>query len=178
MRHPGSALFPRSAANIVSINRDCKIATRAIGGFRSSRPSAAGRWRRRAVRKSASQETSRYDPRTMLRIMYRGKPYTFDAPAHHFRRNRPAARRVRKIVAENATIAAGRRIKRPSHHLHTIPSRTAYDYIGKLMLHWAPNYTSRFEEDDFRNLLEGLKKKRRKKTASGRSSSETGWNMP
>ncbi len=90
--------------------------------------------------------------------MYRGKPRPFDAPAHHFDETARLPREF-EIVAENATtlqavVSKDRRITCTQYH-----PELPYDYIGKLMLHWAPNYTSMFAEDDFRNLLAGLKKK-------------------
>lgn len=93
-------------------------------------------------------------------IMYRGKPYTFDAPAHHFDETARLPREF-EIVAENATtlqavVSKDRRITCTQYH-----PELPYDYIGKLMQHWAPNYTSIFAEDDFRNLLARLKKKER-----------------
>lgn len=92
--------------------------------------------------------------------LYRGKPHPFDAPAHHFDETARLPREF-EIVAENATtlqavVSKDRRITCTQYH-----PELPYDYIGKLMLHWAPNYTSMFAEDDFRNLLAGLKKKER-----------------
>lgn len=91
-------------------------------------------------------------------IMYRGKPYTFDAPAHHFDETARLPGEF-EIVAENATtlqavVSRDRRIICTQYH-----PELPYDYIGKLMRHWAPNYTSMFAEDDFRSLLAGLNKK-------------------
>ena len=93
-------------------------------------------------------------------IMYRGKPRPFDAPAHHFDETARLPREF-DVVAENATtlqavVSRDRRITCTQYH-----PELPYDYIGKLMQHWASNYTSMFAEDDFRNLLEGLKKKER-----------------
>ncbi|MDE3000530.1 MAG: hypothetical protein OXU79_15775 [Gemmatimonadota bacterium] len=90
--------------------------------------------------------------------LYRGKPRPFDAPAHHFDETARLPREF-EIVAENATtlqavVSKDRRITCTQYH-----PELPYDYIAKLMLHWAPNYTSIFAEDDFRNLLAGLKKK-------------------
>lgn len=91
-------------------------------------------------------------------IMYRGKPRPFDAPAHHFDETARLPKEF-EIVAENATtlqavVSKDRRITCTQYH-----PELPYDYIGKLMLHWAPNYASMFAEDDFQNLLAGLKKK-------------------
>lgn len=88
-------------------------------------------------------------------IMYRGKPHTFDAPAHHFDETARLPREF-KIVAENATtlqavVSKDRRITCTQYH-----PELPYDYIGRLMQHWAPNYRSMFAEDDFRNLLAKL----------------------
>lgn len=92
--------------------------------------------------------------------LYRGKPRTFDAPAHHFDETArlPAGF---DIVAENATtlqavVSKDRRITCTQYH-----PELPYDYIGKLMLHWAPNYRSMFTEEAFRRLLAVLKKKER-----------------
>ena len=91
-------------------------------------------------------------------MLYRGKPPRFDAPAHHFDETVRLPREF-EIVAENATtlqavVSKDRRITCTQYH-----PELPYDYIGKLMQHWAPNYTSIFTEDDFLNLLAGLKKK-------------------
>ena len=92
------------------------------------------------------------------KTLYRGKPRTFDAPAHHFDETARLPREF-EIVAENATtlqavVSKDRRITCTQYH-----PELPYDYIGKLMLHWAPNYTAMFAEDKFQNLLESLKKK-------------------
>lgn len=92
------------------------------------------------------------------RTLYRGKPHTFDAPAHHFDETARLPREF-EVVAENATtlqtvVSKDRRITCTQYH-----PELPYDYIGKLMQHWAPNYTSMFAEDEFKNLLAGLKKK-------------------
>lgn len=92
------------------------------------------------------------------RTLYCGKPRTFDAPAHHFDETARLPREF-EIVAENATtlqavVSKDRRITCTQYH-----PELPYDYIGKLMRHWAPNYASMFAEDDFQNLLAGLKKK-------------------
>lgn len=92
--------------------------------------------------------------------LYRGKPRPFDAPAHHFDETARLPRAF-EIVAENATtlqavVSKDRRITCTQYH-----PELPYDYIGKLMQHWAPNYTSMFEEEDFRILLARLKKKER-----------------
>ena len=91
-------------------------------------------------------------------ILYRGKPRTFDAPAHHFDEiaRLPAGF---DIVAENATtmqavVSRDRRITCTQYH-----PELPYDYIGRLMMHWAPNYRSMFTEEAFEKLLAGLKKK-------------------
>ena len=91
-------------------------------------------------------------------ILYRGKPRPFDAPAHHFDETARLPGEF-EVVAENATtlqavVSKDRRVTCTQYH-----PELPYDYIGKLMLHWASNYTSIFAEDDFRNLLAGLKRK-------------------
>ena len=93
-------------------------------------------------------------------ILYRGKPHTFDAPAHHFDETARLPREF-EIVAENATtlqavVSRDRRITCTQYH-----PELPYDYIGKLMQHWASDYATMFAEDDFGNLLESLKKKER-----------------
>ena len=92
--------------------------------------------------------------------IYRGKPNTFDAPAHHFDE---IARLPGEfdVIAENAiTLQAvaskDRRVICTQYH-----PELPYDYIGKLLVHWAPNYRSVFTEDAFQKRLAGLKKKER-----------------
>ena len=92
------------------------------------------------------------------KTLYRGKPHPFDAPAHHFDETARLPREF-EIVAENATtlqavVSKDRRVTCTQYH-----PELPYDYIGKLMQHWSSNYTSMFAEDDFRNLLAGLKRK-------------------
>ena len=90
--------------------------------------------------------------------IYRGKPPTFDAPAHHFDEIARLPGGF-DIIAENAiTLQAAasrdRRITCTQYH-----PELPYDYIGKLLVQWAPNYSSMFTEDAFQSLLAGLKKK-------------------
>ena len=103
-------------------------------------------------------------PADFADTLYRGKPRTFDAPAHHFDETARLPREF-KIVAENATtlqavVSKDRRITCTQYH-----PELPYDYIGKLMLHWSANYTSIFAEDDFRNLLAALKKKEKEENS-------------
>ena len=69
------------------------------------------------------------------------------------------------IIAENAitlqaVVSKDRRVFCTQYH-----PELPYDYIGKLLMHWAPNYTSIFTEDAFQNLLAGLKKKEKEEKA-------------
>ncbi|MDE2889437.1 MAG: hypothetical protein OXR72_14615 [Gemmatimonadota bacterium] len=150
-------MIPRSAANIVSINHDCKIATRAIG--------ISGhhyRLWRRGCTGAQSRNRHRKRHRGTIAGLFQN-PVSWQTAhvrrvCHHFDE---AARLPREfeIVAENAptlqaVVSKDRRITCTQYH-----PELPYDYIGKLMQHWAPNYTSMFAEDDFRNLLARLKKK-------------------
>ena len=97
-------------------------------------------------------------PLDFAETMYREKPHTFDAPAHHFDETARLPREF-DIVAENATtlqavVSRDRRITCTQYH-----PELPYDYIGRLMLHWAPNYRSMFTEEAFQNLLARLKEK-------------------
>ncbi len=90
--------------------------------------------------------------------IYRGKPPTFDAPAHHFDEIAQLPREF-DVIAENAitlqaVVSKDRRVFCTQYH-----PELPYDYIGKLLMHWAPNYTSMFTEEAFQSLLAGLKKK-------------------
>ncbi len=90
--------------------------------------------------------------------LYRGKPRLFDAPAHHFDETARLPGEF-EIVADNATtlqavVSKDRRITCTQYH-----PELPYDYIGRLMQHWASNYRSMFAEEDIQNLLVRLKKK-------------------
>ena len=90
--------------------------------------------------------------------IYRGKPPIFDAPAHHFDETARLPGGF-DVIAENAiTLQAvasrDRRVFCTQYH-----PELPYDYIGKLLVHWASNYASVFTEDAFQNLLASLKKK-------------------
>ncbi len=96
--------------------------------------------------------------------IYRGKPPTFDAPAHHFDEIAKLPRQF-DIIAENAitlqaVVSKDRRVTCTQYH-----PELPYDYIAKLLVHWAPNYKSIFAEDAFQNLLAGLKKKEKEEKA-------------
>ena len=90
--------------------------------------------------------------------IYRGKPPIFDAPAHHFDEIAQLPGGF-DIIAENvitlqAVVSKDRRVFCTQYH-----PELPYDYIGKLLVQWAPNYTSMFTEEAFQSLLAGLKKK-------------------
>ena len=130
----------------------------AVGGFRSSRPFVGGEVAPARCPEIGIAKDIKVRSLDFSKTLYRGKPNTFDAPAHHFDETARLPREF-EIVAENATtlqavVSKDRRISCTQYH-----PELPYDYIAKLMLHWASNYTSMFAEDEFQNLLESLKKK-------------------
>lgn len=97
-------------------------------------------------------------PVDFAETLYCGKRRTFDAPAHHFDEIARLPGGF-DIVAENATmlqavVSRDRRITCTQYH-----PELPYDYIGRLMKHWAPNYRTMFTEQAFQNLLARLKEK-------------------
>ena len=64
------------------------------------------------------------------------------------------------IIAENAitlqaVVSKDRRVTCTQYH-----PELPYDYIGKLLVHWAPNYTSMFTEECVSESAGGLEEKR------------------
>lgn len=93
--------------------------------------------------------------------IYRGKPAVFDAPAHHFDEIaqlpgdfKPAAENGHSV---QAAMSRDGRIFCTQYH-----PELPYDYIGRLLAHWAAKYRSLFTEEAFRILLADLKTRERK----------------
>ena len=94
----------------------------------------------------------------LAETIYHSKPPTFDAPAHHFDEIARLPGGF-EVIAENTTTlqaaaSRDRRVTCTQYH-----PELPYDYIGKLLAYWAPNYRSVFTEDAFQNLLVDLKKR-------------------
>ena len=127
-------------------------------GFQVIVTVCGGRWRRPARRKSASQPVLRPEQWITLRPFIEA--------------NRPRSMRPLIISTRlhnchaSLTLSPKTRLRyRPLYRRTGAVFCTQYhpelpyDYIGKLLVHWAPNYTSMFTEEAFQSLLAGLKKK-------------------